>query len=254
MPKISLMTELEAAPAVGDFFVLVDTDVGATKKLSSANALSTCEKTANKAAASGYASLNSSSTVVQNPANATATATASKIVIADGSGKVDTWVSAASITVPGIAELAINTEVDGGSDATRAVTPDALAGSTIFGRKVVQVVVVERATNVTTGDGKADIFIPVALNGMNLVRFTADTITAGITNATTVALYNITDSTEMLTVNASIASTATHATDATIDAAKDDVATNDHLRIDVDAASSGTIPKGLVVTLEFQLP
>lgn len=46
-----------------------------------------------KAAASGLASLNGSSLVVQNPANATATPTASKIPIADGSGKLDGWVS-----------------------------------------------------------------------------------------------------------------------------------------------------------------
>jgi hypothetical protein len=42
------------------------------------------ELTANKAAASGYASLDASSKVVQNPTNATATPTAGKIPIADG--------------------------------------------------------------------------------------------------------------------------------------------------------------------------
>jgi hypothetical protein len=46
-----------------------------------------------KAAASGLASLDGSSLVVQNPANATATATASKIPIADASGYLDTWIS-----------------------------------------------------------------------------------------------------------------------------------------------------------------
>lgn len=39
--------------------------------------------------ASGLATLNGSSLVVQNPANATATPTANKIVMADGSGKLD---------------------------------------------------------------------------------------------------------------------------------------------------------------------
>lgn len=48
---------------------------------------------ASKAAASGLASLDASSLVVQNPANATATSTASKIPIADASGKLDTWIS-----------------------------------------------------------------------------------------------------------------------------------------------------------------
>ena len=46
-----------------------------------------------KASASGLASLNSNSLVVQNPANATATPTASKIPISDGSGKLDGWIT-----------------------------------------------------------------------------------------------------------------------------------------------------------------
>lgn len=55
------------------------------------------EKIVNKAAASGYASLDSGSLVVQDPVNATATPTASKIVKADGSGKlVAGWGGSAS--------------------------------------------------------------------------------------------------------------------------------------------------------------
>jgi hypothetical protein len=46
-----------------------------------------------KAAANGLASLNASSKVVQDPANATATPTASKIPIADANGLLDSWVS-----------------------------------------------------------------------------------------------------------------------------------------------------------------
>jgi methionine-rich copper-binding protein CopC len=52
-----------------------------------------------KAAASGLASLNGSSKVVQDPANATATPTASKIVMADAGGLVDGWVSSGSAAV-----------------------------------------------------------------------------------------------------------------------------------------------------------
>ena len=47
-----------------------------------------------KSAASGLASLNGSSKVVQDPANATATPTLGKIPIADGSAKLDGWISA----------------------------------------------------------------------------------------------------------------------------------------------------------------
>lgn len=52
-----------------------------------------------KAAASGLASLDGSSLVVQNPANATATPTAGKIPIADGSGKLDSWITPGSYTL-----------------------------------------------------------------------------------------------------------------------------------------------------------
>ena len=58
--------------------------------------------TSQKAAASGVASLDGSSLVVQNPANATATPTASKIPISDGSGKLDGWINAASGSTAGL--------------------------------------------------------------------------------------------------------------------------------------------------------
>jgi len=55
---------------------------------------STCEVTANKGAASGYASLNSSSKVVQDPAGAQTSPAAAKIPLADGAGKIaDGWLS-----------------------------------------------------------------------------------------------------------------------------------------------------------------
>lgn len=47
-----------------------------------------------KGLAGGYPSLNGSAKVVEDPANATATPTASKIPIANGSGKLDSWVTA----------------------------------------------------------------------------------------------------------------------------------------------------------------
>jgi hypothetical protein len=48
---------------------------------------------ASKAAASGLASLDGSSKVVLDPANATATPTAGKIPIADGDGLLDGWIT-----------------------------------------------------------------------------------------------------------------------------------------------------------------
>jgi hypothetical protein len=72
---------------------------------------------ASKGAASGLASLNASSLVVQNPANATSTPTASKIPIADASGKLDSWITDASTSAKGKVQLA----TDGESVASKAV-------------------------------------------------------------------------------------------------------------------------------------
>ena len=54
-----------------------------------------------KGAASGVASLNGSTKVVEDPANATVTPTAGKIPIADGSGKLDGWITASGVTAVG---------------------------------------------------------------------------------------------------------------------------------------------------------
>jgi len=80
-----------------------------------------------KAAASGVASLDASSLVVQNPTNATATPTASKIPIADGSGKLDGWISAATETVVGKAELATDAETVTGTATDKVTTPANIA-------------------------------------------------------------------------------------------------------------------------------
>jgi hypothetical protein len=161
--------------------------------------------------------------------------------------------TASSDTGSGHVELAIASEVTTGTDTTRAITPNALADSTIFGRKVVSIEVVAGATDVTTGDGKAYITIPEALNGMNLVRANATVVTAGTTNATTVMVHNKTDAQDMLSGAISIASGGTVGTVGTINTTYDDVATNDVLRIDIDSVST-TAPKGITAVLEFQLP
>jgi len=56
-----------------------------------------------------------------------------------------------------------------------------------------------------------------------------------------------------ITIDSTETGSNTAATAAVINTSTDDVATNDVLRIDVDAVST-TKPKGLVITLGFQLP
>ena len=123
--------------------------------------------------------------------------------------------------------------------------------------RYIQCIVIEWSTNVTTGDGKFYVHIPTELNGMDLVYVHGEVITAGTTGTTDIQIANATDSVDMLSTKLTIDSgetgSDTAATAAVIDTAKDDVATNDLLRIDVDAVST-TKPKGLIVTLGFRLP
>lgn len=174
-------------------------------------------------------------------------------------GNTDTTISRVSagvIAVEGNNVVTANlnassAEINTGTSTTKFNTPDALAGS-YAGTKSVSIAVFAPTTDVATGDGKAYITIPEALNGMNLVRAQATVVTAGTTNATTVMVHNKTDAADMLSGAISIASGGTVATVGTINTSTDDVATNDVLRIDVDSVST-TAPKGLMVILEFRL-
>lgn len=164
----------------------------------------------------------------------------------------------ATTSATGVVELATATETTTGTDTARAVTPDGLAGSD-FGKIVVSILVFDDSQDVATGDGAGDVFwrIPAALNGYNLVAVAAQVQTAGTTNTTDIQIHNVTQAADMLSTKITIDSgetdSSTAATPAVIDAANDDVATGNQLRIDVDAVST-TEPKGLLVELTFQLP
>lgn len=123
--------------------------------------------------------------------------------------------------------------------------------------KYVQLTVFDYTTDVAAGDGGAYLHIPTGLNGMNLVEVHAEVITAGTTGTLDIQIANVTQAADMLTTKLTIDSgetgSDTAATAASIDSANDDVATNDLLRIDVDAVQT-TAPKGLLVTLGFALP
>jgi hypothetical protein len=56
-----------------------------------------------------------------------------------------------------------------------------------------------------------------------------------------------------ITIDSGETGSDTAAAAAVIDTSEDDIATNDLIRVDVDAIST-TAAKGLVVTLEFRLP
>lgn len=111
--------------------------------------------------------------------------------------------------------------------------------------------VVAGTTAVATGDGQLYVLMPSTLNGWNLVRAEAAVVTAG-TGAgsfTEIQLHNVTDSTDMLSTKIKIAAGSTVGAVGVVDNGA--IATNDVIRVDVDAINTGA-PQGLMIVLEFQ--
>lgn len=164
---------------------------------------------------------------------------------------------AASTTQAGIVELTIASEINTGTDATRAITPDSFAGSN-FGTRYVAVPL-NGTTALTTSD-KRYLRIPAGLTGMNLVSVTA-TVGTGASGSSssgtpTFTVKNVTDNNQMLstslTVDASEYSSATAAVPVVINTSFDDVVTDD--LIEVAVTTSGTGVTFATVTLGFSLP
>lgn len=154
-------------------------------------------------------------------------------------------------------------EVDAGTDTTKAINSDVLAGS-YAGTKQASVYVIEATTALTTGDGKAYFRIPTALNGMNLVTVGASVFAKSTSGTPTIQIArgrqaNATSAhtfadmlSTLITIDVNEYDSKDATTPAVIDAANDDVLTGDLIRIDVDVA--GTAATGLNVTLQWRLP
>ena len=109
---------------------------------------------------------------------------------------------------------------------------------------------------VTTGDGKKYIPILTDFNGMNIVEVYARVITAGTTGTATIQINNSRTGDVLstrITIDSGETGSDTAAAQPVIDTTKDDIATYDSLRIDVDGVQT-TAPLGLVVVIGFQYP
>ena len=196
---------------------------------------------------------------VTTPANIEAWTGSAQLVTVGtlASGDADAVVTDASLTAKGKIEIATSAETTTGTDATRAVSPDGLAGSDL-GKRALEVTAFDYTTDTATGDGAGYVTVPDGVGGMNLVGVHARVITAGVTGTLDVQIHNLTQTADMLstviTIDTTETGSDTGATPAVIDTANDDVADWDVLRIDVDAVHSGTPAKGLIVTMIFQLP
>lgn len=254
--KISELTELaQGAIATDDEFAIVDTNATATKRITWSSLrtdIANYIATLFQSILSEGAFVDGDKTKldgIETGADVTDTAN----VTSAGALMDSELTDIAAVKALSDADAsAVNT----GTSTTAFVTPDALAGANI-GIRYVQCVVFDFTTDVSTGDGKFYYHIPAGLNGMNLVEVHAEVITAGTTNSTTVQIHNVTQAADMLSALLEIETTETGSDTSdpgpTIDTNNDDVATNDVIRIDVDSVST-TAPKGLIVTMGFQLP
>lgn len=120
--------------------------------------------------------------------------------------------------------------------------------------KVAILKVYAEDTALAAGDGAMYFTIPQELDGMNLVSVGAHVYTASSSGAVTVQIHNATDTADMLstaiTIDATEKDSLTAATPAVINAATDDVATADEIRVDIDGAGTGA--KGLEIRLGFR--
>jgi len=162
-------------------------------------------------------------------------------------------VISATDAAEGLVELATAAETTTGTDATRAVTPDGLAGSG-YGKRTLSVLVND-STALTIGDGKAYFpRIPSWMNGWNIIEVAANMV-AG-TGAVTIMIHNLTQTADVLstalTIDANEKDSKDAATPAVINGAEDDLTTGDRLRIDIDGAGTGTT--WLDVQITVQLP
>ena len=185
---------------------------------------------------------------------------------ADGQHSLATQVLsgvAASATQVGHVELATIAETDTGTDATRAVTPDGLAGSN-YGERTVGILVSDpNGDAITTGDSKAYAVIPSTMNGWNLVEVAAQLSTVSSSGIPTVQIHRsrrasattrtlVDMLSTKLTIDASEFESSDAAAAAVIDTANDDVNTGDQVHVDIDVAGTGA--KGLFVVMTFRLP
>lgn len=109
-------------------------------------------------------------------------------------------------------------------------------------------------TALTAGDNLLQFHIPPKMNGWTITRVTASR--ASGTGTLTLQLHNVTDGVDVLstrlTIDSGETSSSTAATAAVINAANDDVASYDRLRIDVDDAGTSTLHA--TMNIEFTRP
>lgn len=165
--------------------------------------------------------------------------------------------NAATSSAAGFSELAIASEVNTGTDGTRSVTPDALAGST-FGIRYVQLTIAGPGNTPTTGDGQAQVVIPPTLAGYNVVSVQGGVTTVSSSGTPTFQLRRLRSGSAVdvlstgVTIDINEYTSSTAATPPVINTSNDDLADGDILLADLDVVGTGA--KGHALLVGIQLP
>jgi len=168
------------------------------------------------------------------------------------SGDVTSAVSQATTSLAGKSELATVAEVNTGTDTSRTITPDALAGSNL-GTKGIIVQLVEPSTDCSTGV-KFVFKVPDAWNGMNVVNFEGVAMTAGTTGSMIVSVERYRGSwVEICSGLITFDSGSTTISSVTINTSNDDIQTADLIRMTIDSVHT-TPAQGCSITMEVRLP
>ncbi len=163
----------------------------------------------------GIATLDGNAEVIQNPTNATATPTASKIPISDANKTVDSWVS----KIVYIKCITETTNLTTGTGQAYFTIPTLLNGFNL----------IEVAAAVYT------------VSSANLPTFGVFNVTDGTNMCST-----------NITIDANELTSYTALTAAVIDVTHDDVATKDQIRIDCTVAGTGTKGGDIILTFRTQ--
>ena len=163
----------------------------------------------------------------------------------------------ASASQPGLlTEMAIASEVDTSTDATRAISPDALAGSN-FGERVV-VFSLNGGAALTTAD-LAMFKVPSSMHTMNLVEVSGHcglNNTSGSPTGAGIVISVQNNTVNMLSTNITIDQnefdTENAATPAVIDTNEDDIVTGNSITVEV--VSTGTGVTYMQIVLIFRMP
>jgi hypothetical protein len=152
------------------------------------------------------------------------------------------------------AQYASIAETNTGTETSKAVTPDGLAGSN-YGTRILIFPVFGSGTAVTVGDGTQGMPVTSEFNGYNIIDALAVVHDKGVTGTTDIQIRRRRAGSDVDVLSTKITiGDEFFASDGVVNTSNDDLATGDMLYVDRDAIHSGTAPNGLSLAISVRLP